>query len=79
MAMEITMDNFEQEVLNSDIPVLIGFLGNLVYALQNAGTGDRRTGRGSQWSLQGRKNRRRQISPPCRSVRSNEHPYRYGI
>lgn len=25
MAMEITMDNFEQEVLNSDIPVLIDF------------------------------------------------------
>ena len=55
MAMEITMDNFEQEVLNSDIPVLIDL------------------------SLQGRKNRRRQISQPCRSVRGNEHPYRYGI
>lgn len=25
MAMEITMDNFEQEVLNSDIPVMIDF------------------------------------------------------
>ena len=27
MAMEITMDNFEQEVLNSDIPVMIDFWG----------------------------------------------------
>ena len=25
MAMEITMDNFEQEVLNSDVPVMIDF------------------------------------------------------
>ena len=25
MAMEITMDNFEQEVLNSDVPVIIDF------------------------------------------------------
>ena len=25
MAMEITMDNFEQEVLNSDVPVMIYF------------------------------------------------------
>ena len=25
MAMEITMDNYEQEVLNSDIPVMIDF------------------------------------------------------
>lgn len=25
MAMEITMDNFEQEVLNSDVPIMIDF------------------------------------------------------
>ena len=39
MAMEFTSKNFAKEVLQSDVPVLVDFLGNLVYALQDAGSG----------------------------------------
>ena len=31
----ITKDNFENEVLKSDVPVLVGFLGGLVRAVQD--------------------------------------------
>ena len=79
MAMEITMDNFEQEVLNSDIPVLIDFWATWCMPCKMLAPVIEELAEEANGSLQGRKNRRRQISQPCRSVRGNEHPYRYGI
>lgn len=38
LEVEVNGNNFKQEVLESSIPVLVDFLGTLVYALPNVST-----------------------------------------
>ena len=33
MEVKLTKDNFEEEVINSSIPVVVDFLGRMVYAV----------------------------------------------